>query len=130
MEFVNPGFLYGLFAIAIPILIHLFNFRRFKKVYFTNVKFIRELKQQTQKQSKLKHLLVLLMRVLAIVSLVLAFAQPYIPQAENVIKPNEQNALSIYIDNSFSMQAESEQSILLENAKEKARDVASVFKMW
>jgi len=45
-----------------------------------------------------------------------------------VIKPNEQNALSIYIDNSFSMQAESEQSILLENAKEKARDVASVFK--
>jgi len=128
MEFVNPGFLYGLFAIAIPILIHLFNFRRFKKVYFTNVKFIRELKQQTQKQSKLKHLLVLLMRVLAIVSLVLAFAQPYIPQAENVIKPNEQNALSIYIDNSFSMQAESEQSILLENAKEKARDVASVFK--
>ena len=128
MEFVNPGFLYGLFAVAIPILIHLFNFRRFKKVYFTNVKFIRELKKQTQKQSRLKHLLILLMRILAIVALVMAFSQPFIPQSGNIIKPDKQNALSIYIDNSFSMQAESEQSMLLENAKEKARDITSVFK--
>ncbi len=48
MEFTNPGFLYGLFALAIPVIIHLFNFRRFRKVYFTNVKFIEELKQETQ----------------------------------------------------------------------------------
>ncbi|MBE0638176.1 MAG: BatA domain-containing protein, partial [Bacteroidales bacterium] len=43
MEFVNPLFLYGLAAIAIPIIIHLFNFRKFRKVYFTNVKFLEEL---------------------------------------------------------------------------------------
>ena len=128
MEFVNPGFLYGLFAISIPILIHLFNFRRFKKVYFTNVSFIRELKQQTQKQSRIKHLLVLLMRILAIVAIVMAFAQPYIPVSQAVTNPKEKNAVSLYIDNSFSMQAESEKGTLLDEAKDKAREIVSVYK--
>ena len=128
MQFVNPGFLYGLFAVSIPIIIHLFNFRRFKKVYFTNVKFIRELKQQTQKQSKLKHLLVLLLRILAIAAIVFAFAQPYIPVSQNIIKPNEKNAVSIYIDNSFSMQAESDKGTLLDKVKDKALEIASVYK--
>jgi len=128
MEFVNPGFLYGLFAISIPIIIHLFNFRRFKKVYFTNVSFIQELKQQTQKQSRLKHLLILLMRILAIAAIVLAFAQPYIPVSQTVINSREKNAISIYIDNSFSMQAESEKGMLLDEAKDKAKEIASVYK--
>ena len=95
MEFVNPGFLYGLFAISIPIIIHLFNFRRFKKVYFTNVSFIKELKQQTQKQSRLKHLLILLMRILAITAIVLAFAQPYIPVSQELVNPKQKNTISV-----------------------------------
>ena len=128
MEFVNPGFLYGLFAISIPIIIHLFNFRRFKKIYFTNVSFIKELKQQTQKQSRLKHLLILLMRILAIASVVLAFAQPYIPVSESVINPRKKNTVSIYIDNSFSMQSESEKGTLLDKAKDEAKEIASVYK--
>jgi len=128
MEFVNPGFLFGLFAIAVPILVHLFNFRRFRKVYFTNVDFIRELKKETQKQSRLKHLLVLLTRVLAIVALVFAFARPYIPVSDNILQLQEQNSISLYIDNSFSMQAESESGTLLHTAVEKAREIASVYK--
>lgn len=128
MEFVNPGFLYGLFAITIPIIIHLFNFRRFKKIYFTNVSFIRELKLQTQKQSRLKHLLILLMRILAVAAIVLAFAQPYFPVNENIVQQNKQNAVSIYIDNSFSMQAVSGKGTLLDEAKDKAREIGSVYK--
>ncbi len=128
MEFVNPGFLYGLFAISIPIIIHLFNFRRFKKIYFSNVSFLKELKQQTQKQSRLKHLLILLMRIMAIAAIVLAFAQPYFPVSKNIIQPDEKNAVSIYLDNSFSMQAASEQGILLDEAKDKAKEIASVYK--
>ena len=65
MKFVNPYFLFGLLSVAIPVIIHLFNFRRFKKVYFSNVEFLKELKQETQKQSRLKHLLVLISRILA-----------------------------------------------------------------
>ncbi|MBL0342555.1 MAG: BatA domain-containing protein [Bacteroidetes bacterium] len=76
ISFVFPGFLLASALIAIPLIIHLFNFRRFKKVYFTNVKFLKELKEETSSRSKLKHLLVLLARMLAVIFLVLAFAQP------------------------------------------------------
>lgn len=128
MEFVNPGFLYGLFALSIPVIIHLFNFRRFKKIYFTNVSFIRELKLQTQKQSRLKHLLILLMRLLAVAAIILAFAQPYFPVTENIVQQNRQNAVSVYIDNSFSMQAVSGKGTLLDEARDKAREIGSVYK--
>lgn len=119
--------MYGLLAVSIPVIIHLFNFRRFKKVYFTNVAFIRELKQETQKQSRLKHLLVLIMRMLAIAALVLAFARPYIPAEHAIINPDSQNLVSIYVDNSFSMQAESDQGTLLDAAKNKAEEIALVY---
>ena len=83
MQFVYPYFLFGLFLISIPVIIHLFNFRKFKKIYFSNILFLRELKQETQKESKIRHLLVLFSRILAIACLVFAFAQPYIPISEN-----------------------------------------------
>ncbi|MCD4746287.1 MAG: BatA domain-containing protein [Bacteroidales bacterium] len=128
MEFVNSFFLYGLLAISIPVIIHLFNFRRFKKIYFTNIKFIRELKQKTRKHSQLRHLLILLLRILAIICLVFAFAQPYIPLSENKIKQEAQNAISIYIDNSFSLEAESTNGTLIDEAKNKAIEIASIYK--
>jgi len=127
MEFVSPYFLFGLCAISIPIIIHLFNFRRYKKVYFTNVKFIEDLQQKTKKKSQLKHLLVLLMRILAVSSLVLAFAQPYIPVSENLINLESKNAVSVYIDNSFSLEAHSSKGLLIEEAKNKALEIASAY---
>ena len=128
MQFVNPWFLLGLIAIAIPIIVHLFNFRRFKKVFFTNVRFIEELQLKTQKQSRLKHLLVLLMRMLAIICIVLAFAQPYIPHPENPINEEARNAVSVYIDNSFSMEASAASGSLLDEARRKAREITDAFK--
>ncbi len=128
MQFVNPLFLFGLFAVAIPIIIHLFNFRKFQKVYFTNVDFIEELKQQTQKQSQLKHLFVLLLRIFAIAALVLAFAQPYIPMTDNNVKQDSENQISIFVDNSFSMEAAAREGILLDKAIQDARDIAMAYK--
>ena len=66
MSFLYPNILWGLMAVSIPVIIHLFNFRKFRKIYFTNVRFLEELKQQTRKQSKLRHLLVMIARMLAI----------------------------------------------------------------
>ncbi len=128
MNFVNPLFLFGLSAIAVPIVIHLFNFRRFKKVYFTNVRFIEELQQQTQKQSKLKHLIILTLRILAIICLVLAFAQPYIPLTDSKINLEAKCAVSVFVDNSFSMEARSSRGMLLEEAKNRALEIASAYK--
>lgn len=126
MEFLYPGFLYALAALAIPILIHLFNFRKFKKVAFTNVRFLREIKLQTQSQNRLKHLLILLLRLLAIAFLVFAFAQPFIPEKAGVIKEGTKD-VSIFIDNSFSMEGESEEGVMLEVAKNRAMDIAQAF---
>jgi hypothetical protein len=126
IQFLSPIYLYGLSLLIIPIIIHLFNFRRYKKVLFTNVRFLQELKEETTRVSRLKHLLVLLTRLLAIAFIVLAFAQPVIPvgtqAAQNLSEP-----VSIYIDNSFSMDAISSQGALLEVARQKATEIANSY---
>lgn len=127
MKFVNPYFLFALFSIAIPVIIHLFNFRRFKRAYFSNVEFLKELKRETQKKSKVKHLLVLFSRILAISCLVFAFAQPFIPVTENKINAKG-SVVSVYIDNSFSMEALSSKGALFEEAKSKALEIANAYK--
>ena len=125
MQFLYPTFLFALTALAIPIILHLFYFRRFKKVYFTNVRFLREVKEETSARSKLRNLLVLLMRLLAIAMLVFAFAQPFIPQNAEV--KQGQKAVSIFVDNSFSMAALSQNAPLLERAKQRAREIVQAY---
>ncbi|NQX96692.1 MAG: BatA domain-containing protein [Flavobacteriales bacterium] len=127
MKFAYPEFLYALFAIVIPIIIHLFNFRKFKKIYFSNVEFLKEVQQETQSKSKLKHLLILLSRILAIAFLVFAFAQPFIPSSENDVT-NQNNVVGIYIDNSFSMESVGENGSLLNEAKTKAIEVVNSYR--
>jgi len=128
MQFVNPLYLFGLLAIAVPVIIHLFNFRRFRRVYFTNVRFLQELKQQTQKQSQLRHLLILTMRILAIATLVMAFAQPYIPFSDQQSKMASRNEVSVFVDNSFSMDATATNGTLIDESIQKAREIASAYK--
>ncbi len=127
MKFAYPEFLYALFALAIPIIIHLFNFRKFKKVYFSNVQFLKEVKQETQAKSKLKHLLILLSRILAIMFLVFAFAQPFIPANKSANK-NKNNEVGIYIDNSFSMESMGKKGNLLDEAKTNAKAIINSYK--
>lgn len=125
MQFLHPSFLWALLAIAIPIIIHLFYFRRFKKVYFTNVKYLEEIKEETSSRNKLKNILILLSRILVITALVFAFAQPFIPQGDTIKKGN--SAVSIFIDNSFSMNALQNEVPLIDIAKEKARQIVSAY---
>jgi Aerotolerance regulator N-terminal len=126
MKFVNPYFLFALAALAIPIIIHLFNFRKFRRVYFTNVRFLREVQLETQSKSRLKHLLVLACRLLALAFLVFAFAQPYLPR-ENMNLRAGQKIVSIWIDNSFSMEAVNKSGTLLDEARKNARDIAMAY---
>lgn len=126
MKFLFPTFLFALFALLIPIFIHLFNFRRYKTVYFSNVGFLKEIKKESKKKSKLKQLLILIARLLTLFFLVFAFAQPYLPVHENEQRqPNQ--VVGIYVDNSFSMNALSEQGRLLEVAQKKALEICFAF---
>lgn len=127
MSFTYPAFLFALSAIAIPIIIHLFNFRKFKTVYFSNIRFLKEVKQETQAKSKLKHLLVLAARILAITFLVLAFAQPFIPVENRKVIVGDK-AVSIFIDNSFSMEAINKNGTLLDEARKRASEIVAAFK--
>jgi len=125
MNFLFPTFLFGLFAIAIPVIIHLFNFRKHKIIYFTNVQFLKDIKFESEKKSKLKELLILLMRILAIACLVFAFSQPFIPSKQNIVLGKK--TISVYIDNSFSMENVNSKGTLLESAKESAISLAKAY---
>lgn len=126
MSFAYPGFLFAFIAIGIPVIIHLFRFRRFRTVFFPNITFLQQLSEVSDKESRLKHLLVLLARILAIVFLVMAFSRPYIPVTDGGISP-EGNAVGVYIDNSFSMNALSGRGRLLNEARSRALEIAQMY---
>jgi hypothetical protein len=110
MQFKNPEILFFLFLLIIPILVHLFQLRRFKKQEFTNVKLLKELEIQTRKSSTIKKWLLLATRLLLLAALILAFAQPFF-KAKDFDKKN--NELILVVDNSFSMQAKGNSGELL-----------------
>ena len=126
MSFLFPFFLLALLALAIPVIIHLFNFKRYKTLYFSNVSLLKRIKQESRKKSQLKQLLIMLARMMAIASLVIAFSKPYIPTGNRTSNASQQ-AVEIYIDNSFSMKAEGEKGQLLEQAKIKAIEIANSY---
>ncbi len=125
MKFANPLFLIALSAVLIPLIIHLFNFRRYKTVYFSNVKMLQEVLQKTKKESRLQQYIVLALRMLAIAALVMAFAQAYLPK--NKIDTKNGNVVSIFVDNSFSMDANAKDGNLLYDAIEAAKNVVNAF---
>lgn len=113
MHFKNPEILYFLFLLIVPILVHLFQLRRFKKEYFTNVRFLKALSIQTRKSSKIKKWLLLACRLLLLTCIILAFAQPFFESKDS---KNANNELYIILDNSFSMQAKGKKGELLKRA--------------
>lgn len=125
VHFHHPEHLWALAVLAVPIIVHLFNFRRHKLVYFSNVSFLRTIKVSTKNYSKLQRLLILLSRLLLFASVVVAFAQPYLPK--NTKEKSASQLVGIYIDNSFSMNAESSNGRLLDQAIAQARAVLSAY---
>ena len=119
MEFVHPERLWFLFLLLIPIVIHLFHFRKRKTLYFSSLRFIQFLEKEQQSTRKLKHLLVLLARILAFASLIIAFSQPRSKNGEG--QRSGKPALIIYLDNSFSMTAIGTEGTLLSEGRELAK---------
>lgn len=103
MTFLYPSFLWALAALSIPILIHLFNFRKTTRIFFSNTRFLRQVKEVTTAKRRLKHYLILASRLLLLLFLVLAFAQPIIPAIEQM---GNGRSIVLYIDNSESMSAQ------------------------
>ncbi len=125
MTFANPLFLIGLVAVLVPIVIHLFNFRRYKTVYFSNVKMLEDIKRKTRREQTVQQLVVLALRILGIAALALAFAQPAIAPKEQAGKKG--NLITVFLDNSYSMETGTENSSLLYDAVDAAKSIVASF---
>lgn len=127
MSFLFPSFLWGLLAISVPIAVHIFNFRRTKRVYFTNVAFLKAVETQTKSIRQIKHWLVMAARILAIACLAFAFSQPFIP-AESNVAVDRRGITSLYLDNSLSMESELNNKRYLDIATGRLGDLLGLFK--
>ncbi|TLP79743.1 BatA domain-containing protein [Maribacter sp. ACAM166] len=112
MQFKYPEILWGLFLLLIPIIIHLFQLRRFKKTPFTNVKFLKQVVSESRKSSTLKKWLLLLARLGLLAALVIAFAQPFLAN-ESALQEKE---TVFYLDDSFSMNGQNENGNIFKNS--------------
>ncbi|MBK8551443.1 MAG: BatA and WFA domain-containing protein [Ignavibacteria bacterium] len=123
MNFLNPSILFGLFAISIPILIHLLNLRKIRKVEFSTLMFLKEIQKSKMRRIRLKQILLLLLRIFTIIFLVLTFANPvYEGFAGNNDNAGNTTAL-IFIDDSFSMEARDNKGLYLSQAKEAVKKI-------
>lgn len=125
MSFLYPSFLWALGVLSIPILIHLFNFRRTTKVFFSSTRFLKHVKEVTVARRKLKHYLILASRLLFLLFLVFTFAQPIIPAHEQV---GSNRNIVLYLDNSQSMSAQAGEKIRgLDHAVRMAESIVETF---
>jgi hypothetical protein len=125
MSFVYPSFLWALLALAIPIIIHLFNFRKTTRILFSNTRLLQQVKQETTQKRKLKQYLILASRLLFLLFLVITFAQPFLPATEQITPGRE---VTLYLDNSYSMTSSvDEQTRALDAGLSFAREVAELF---
>lgn len=125
MAFYYPGFLFAFAALSIPIIIHLFSLRRHERLYFTNTRLLEKVDIKTKTQNRIKHLLILLSRLLFLSFLILAFAQPYLKIRDQLLSSG--SITGIILDNSFSMSAESSDGILIDESREKALATVNSF---
>lgn len=125
MSFTNPLMLIGLAAILVPIIIHLFNFRRYKTIYFSNVQMLEDIQKKTKRASQLQQLVVLMLRILGIACLVLACAQPFLRGSDKSARKG--NVVSVFVDNSYSMETESKSGSRLYDAVDAAKNIVQAF---
>lgn len=104
MAFLNPLLLWGMAAIAGPIIIHMFMNRRIKQVVWAATQFLKTSIQKNQKRMNLEDILLLLMRCLLLILLALAMARPIFHMKAAAAMPGRSSETAVLvIDNSYSM---------------------------
>ena len=125
MTFLNPFLLLGLAAAAIPIVVHLFNFRRPRRVVFSSLTFLRELEKSTMQRMRVQQWLLLAARILALACLALAFARPVLEGAAGQALGRANASVVLVLDNSRSMQFRDAQGAYFSQAKALAAELVT-----
>jgi hypothetical protein len=126
-NFLNPIFLFAAgVAVLFPLLIHLFNRQKVKKVYFSSLLFLRSLEKTRMRRVKIKEYLLLLIRSLIILLVVAAFARPAIRGGfASKVGAHAKTSVVILLDNSYSMRYETKEGSFFDLAKKKAEKIIS-----
>jgi len=128
MVFLNPAVLIGLLAASIPILIHLLNLRKLKKIEFSTLTFLKELQKNKIRKVKLKQWLLLVLRVLIILFLVFAFARPTLEGVAIGGTTSAAKTTAVFIlDDSFSMSVVDQNGSYFNQAKQTIKNLLKNF---
>ena len=128
MTFLNPLVLFGLLAASIPILIHLFNLRKLKKIEFSTIAFLKELQKNKIRKVKLKQWILLALRVAIILFLVFAFARPTLKGLAIGGTASAAKTTAVFIiDDTFSMSVIDNQGSYLNQVKAAAKNLLKNF---
>ncbi|MEO8232709.1 MAG: BatA and WFA domain-containing protein, partial [Ignavibacteriota bacterium] len=126
MIFLNPAILFGLLAASIPVIIHLFNLRKLKKIEFSTLAFLKELQKNKIRKIKLKQWILLALRVLIILFIVMAFARPTLKSFQIGGTTSAAKTTAIFIlDDTFSMSVVDQKGSYYNQAKEIINKVIS-----
>jgi hypothetical protein len=128
MEFLNPAFWIAGAAIAAPIIIHLLNRQRYKKVEWAAMRFIVEAVKRTHRRLKLEEIILLILRCLILLFLVLALSRPYLSGSFLGIRTEGNFHAVVAIDATYSMEARIGNQKLFDRAKEMANQIAGTLK--
>jgi len=130
MLFLNPTILFGLLAAAIPVLIHMLNLRKLKKIDFSTLKFLKELQKSKIRKIKFKQWLLLALRVLIILFTVFAFARPTLKGIALAGTTSASKTSAVFIlDDSFSMSLVESNGSLFNMAKSEIIKILSSLKV-
>ena len=123
MAFLNPAVLIALAAASIPLLLHLLNLRKLRKVEFSSLRFLKELQKTRIRKVKLKQILLLLLRTGLVIFAVLAFARPVLQGTSGLPGARAAGTAVIVLDNSVSMQVKDNSGERFRQAKRVALDI-------
>jgi len=128
MTFLNPAILFGLLAASIPIIIHLLNLRKLKKIEFSTLQFLKELQKNKIRKIKLKQWLLLALRVLIILCIVTAFARPTLVGVSIGGTTSAAKTTAVFIlDDTFSMSVVDQNGSYFNQAKESIKNILTQF---
>ena len=103
MSFLNTIMLAGLAAVAVPIIIHLLNRRKFKTVTWAAMKFVKLSVDQNQRRMRIEDLILLLIRCALVALLALALARPALKDSSTDVLGQAKVTGIVILDNSYSM---------------------------
>ena len=122
MNVIQTGFLFGLLAVAIPVLVHLLSRWQVRRVELGTMRFLQEVIQDGRQKRKIRRWLLMLTRMATVALLALLFARPYFPTS---IRRDGDRLRLILIDRSASMSMPGQGGRLIDDAVATASDVAA-----